>query len=154
MIDTMVCTVERIIMNEKDGWDIFSAIGPTVAASVAIGVAVWQYRLSKKQHNFNLLNEREECKKDFLRLLRDPSAIIGNKDRIKQMYWLMEFEELADKVAVLYSDSLSKKMHSICSQIKKQKSQLLNKQKQFQRIRLYAEVYKEMRELLKKERCS
>lgn len=61
MIDTMVCTVERIIMNEKDGWDIVSAVGPTVAASIAIGVAIWQSIISYKQKKIN--NQQKELQR-------------------------------------------------------------------------------------------
>ncbi len=61
MIDTMVCTVERIIMNEKDGWDIVSAVGPTVAASIAIGVAIWQAIISYKQKKIN--NQQKELQR-------------------------------------------------------------------------------------------
>lgn len=51
--EDMVCTVEKYIVNEKDSWDKFEAIGPTVAAAIAVGVAIWQIFITNKQKKIN-----------------------------------------------------------------------------------------------------
>lgn len=51
--EDMVCTVEKYIVNEKDSWDKFEAIGPTTAAIIAVVVAIWQIFITNKQKKIN-----------------------------------------------------------------------------------------------------
>lgn len=47
-----------IIENTKDWVDYMSALGPTIAAFIAVGVAFWQGKIQSGQHNLALFENR------------------------------------------------------------------------------------------------
>ena len=104
-----------IIENTKDWVDYMSALGPTIAAFIAVGVAFWQGKIQKKQHNLTMLEKRLDFWKDVKSLgnnvFRYQNISFNNiiNDPEKRSI-LPEIQQLENKGKVLFGESVERKL--------------------------------------------
>lgn len=97
--------------------DYLSALGPVVAAFIAIGVAIWQGILQKRQHNLSLLEKRldfwAEVKK-IGSIAQSPNHATMNEiaEDPQKNHWLLlpKIHELQSKAKVLLDENVERKL--------------------------------------------
>lgn len=101
MYELTVC-----LANEKDNWDIFSAIGPTVAALIAIGIAIWQAVITHKQKKINAQQkELQRCSFVYDAFIREKQEKLI---KLRKLY--LSFQTVCiDFISLIFPNSLSQK---------------------------------------------
>lgn len=106
MIDTMVCTVERIVVNEKDLLDYFIAFGPLAVGIITIIIMCIANCISKrgiKQQN-----------KQFLLQLRQEQRNLNQQLDLQRKQWLYDvYIQREAKIILEFRDALYNAQHSI-----------------------------------------
>ena len=113
--------------------DYLSAFGPVVAAFIAIGVAIWQGELQKRQHNLSLLEKRWDFWKSIQTL--GQNAMSFPQDSEKGVFWSVynEIKEQALTGAVLFGDDFNKEISNI-AEFFKEYQLLLDELKDFDKF--------------------
>lgn len=97
--------------------DYLSALGPVVAAFIAIGVAIWQGILQKRQHNLSLLEKRldfwAEAKQiGSIAQSLNHATIDEITEKPQTNHWLLlpKIQELQNKAKVLLNEEIERKL--------------------------------------------
>lgn len=100
-----------IDITPKDWFDYVTAVSPIIAAFIACGLAWWQGKIQKKQHNLNLFKERWEIKNQLEACISEVLNISGENNTYMMVY--QKLSEIIDICSYLFNEEIALKTKKI-----------------------------------------
>lgn len=96
---------------DRDRFDYIVGIGPLIAALIAVGIAWWQGKIQKRQHNLSLFKERWKIKKQLEDIL--PDLYASSTEGYEHLSVNSKIFELINISEYLFNKEISQKMEEI-----------------------------------------
>lgn len=91
--------------------DYIADLGPVIAAFIACGLAWWQGKIQKKQHNLNLFKERWEIKTQLEACVPEVLNISGENNTYMMVY--QKLSKIIDICSYLFNEEIAQKTKKI-----------------------------------------